>query len=71
VAAVEVLGVVRELLLGADDGVGARRVGALLPLELLRQLLGEARRVLVLRQCRDLEGGPVAVDALEKLSIAA
>lgn len=49
VAMVQVLGVVRELLLGADDGVGASGVGALLPLELLRQLLSEARRVLVLR----------------------
>jgi len=40
VAVFQVLGVVRELLLGADDGVGARGVGALLPLELLRELLG-------------------------------
>ena len=48
VAVFQVLGVVRELLLGADDGVGARGVGALLPLELLRELLGQARRVLVL-----------------------
>jgi len=71
VAVVQVLGVVRELLLGADDGVGARGVGALLPLELLHELLSEARRVLVLRQRRDLEGGPVAVDALEKLSVIA
>ena len=48
VAVFQVLGVVRELLLGADDGVGASGVGALLPLELLRELLGQARRVLVL-----------------------
>jgi hypothetical protein len=41
------------------------------PLELLRELLGKARRVLVLGQCRNLEGGPVAVDTLEKLSIVA
>ena len=43
------------------------RVGALLPLELPRELLGQARRVLVLGQRRDLERGPVAVDALEEL----
>ena len=40
------------------------RVGALMPLELPRELLGQARRVLVLGQRRDLEQGPVAVDAL-------
>jgi hypothetical protein len=71
VAAVQVPGVVRELLLGADDGVGARRVGALLALELPRELLGQARRVLVLGQRRDLERGPVAVDALEELRVIA
>ena len=41
---VQVLDVVRELLLGAADGDGTNAACTLLALELLRELLGQARR---------------------------
>lgn len=61
--------VVRDRVLGAGDGVGAGRIGAEPALELVGDLIGQAVGVFILRQRRQVQGRPVAVDVSQELLI--